>query len=394
VDSFCLHLGVPGDREQRYGFPNALNVCYGDQSRWADYQTVTLAHQRQLCLTADHVSCSIYLRAVAALEGARGRGRVQTYREFFGLQEEPFSIVPQPRFLCESQGQRQARTSLRWLIENRQGLGLLLGSVGTGKTLLCQAMSEELSLGSRHVTAMLLTPSHRSEYALMTDVLQSWQVVPKNRRSLRDLEEAAHLFLLETVFGRRQTAVLIVDEAQTLARRQLLQVCKLLNWQDEGEQLLQVILAGQPRLRTKLNHVPALSDRVVIQFTLTAMTLADVQRMILGRLRRAGRREELFTPGAVQFIYQRTGGLPRKVIIVCLASMWTAYEEGKRTISVDDVRTAIERHKDSKLFGSSMGSSVQVAVGWPIKPLSRNKRLADLLQYLKRFLGYSASSGG
>jgi general secretion pathway protein A len=194
------------------------------------------------------------------------------------------------------------------------------------------------------------------------------------------------------VFRRQQKAVLIADEAQTLTRRQLLQICKLLNWQDEGEQLLQVILAGQPSLRTNLNRVPALGDRVVLQFTLTAMTPADVQRMISGRLRRAGCHEELFTPGAVQFIFQRTGGLPRKVIVLCLASMWAAYEVGSRTITVDDVRTAVDRYSDSNLLGTSVGPVVQAPVGWPIQPLAPSSRLAGLLHRLRQFMGYSSIS--
>jgi type II secretory pathway predicted ATPase ExeA len=224
----------------------------------------------------------------------------------------------------------------------------------------------------------------------MADLLECWQVSPERQRSLRDLEKAAHGFLLETVFRRRQKAVLIVDEAQTLTRRQLLQVCKLLNWQDEGEQLLQVVLVGQPNLRSKLNRVPALSDRVVIQFTLTAMTPADVQRMISGRLRRAGSRQGLFTPGAVQLIYERAGGLPRRVIVLCLASMWAAYEEGSRSITVDEVRTAFDRYSDSDLLGISLrGSAIQAAVGWPIRPLPSSSRLAGLLHRLMQFIGYS-----
>jgi hypothetical protein len=111
--------------------------------------------------------------------------------------------------------------------------------------------------------------------------------------------------------------------------------------------------------------------------------------MISGRLRRAGRQEELFTPGAVQLIHQRTGGLPRKVIVLCLASMWAAYEEGSRIITVDEVRTAVERYSNSNVLGMSVGQGAQTAVGWPIQPLASSSRLTGLLHRLKQFMGYS-----
>jgi type II secretory pathway predicted ATPase ExeA len=361
----CPHLGVPGDREVRYGYPNILNVCYTAQAVWSEFEPVELAHQRQFCLTQDHLLCPIYLRQAAAVERRGHRGRAPTFLEFFGLHEEPFSIVPQPRYLCESQSQQEAHQGLRWLIDRRQGLGLLFGPVGTGKTLLCQTLFQELSSDPQYAAALLLTPSQRSEYALMADVLDCWKAKTQRRRSLRDLETAAHHFLLRTVLGRRKTAVLIVDEAQTLSVRLLHQVCKLLNWQDEGQQLLQVILAGQPSLQGKLRRVPALRDRAVIECTLTAMTPADVRMMITERLRRAGRQADLFTPGAVQLIQQQAGGMPRRVTILCLLSMWRAYQDGKRTISADVALAAIERAGHGGLFGLPDGEAAQLAARPP-----------------------------
>jgi type II secretory pathway predicted ATPase ExeA len=367
----CPHLGAPGDKETRYLWPNILNVCYADQAGWAKFRPVELTHQGQFCLTRDHVLCPVYLRLVAAVRREGRPGRVQTHLEFFGLREEPFSIVPQPLLLCESQSQRQAHTGLRWLIDHRQGLGLLLGSVGTGKTLLCHALFEELNLNPQYVTALLLTPSQHSEYALMADLLACWKVKPQRRRSLRNLETAAHHFLAQIVLSRRKTAVLIVDEAQTLSTKQLQQVCKLLNWQDEGQQLLQVILAGQPSLQARLGRVPALRDRAVVEFALTPMTLGDMQQMISERLRRAGRRGDLFAPSALQLIYQHTGGMPRRVTILCLQCLWLAYQEGVRHISGEVVQAVVERASGGDLFATPGEAAVQMAAsrsaltGWP-----------------------------
>jgi MSHA biogenesis protein MshM len=359
VEKICPHLGVPADREVCYRYPNVLNVCYAHRSGWSSFQPVELPHQRQFCCSPDYRLCPISLRQAAAVRQKGRSGPQQSFLEFFGLREEPFSIVPQPRFLCESWSQRQAHAGLRWLIDHHQGLGLLFGRVGTGKTLLCHALLEELEAELQYITALLLTPSHSTEYALMADLLAAWKVKPKRRRSLRDLETTAHSFLAHSVLEEHQTVVLIVDEAQTLSRRSLRQLCKLLNWQDRGQQLLQLVLAGQPGLDARLRRVPALRDRAVVEFTLTAMSPEDVQHMIAERLHRAGRRGDLFAPSATQLIAHHTGGMPRRVTILCQLCLWLAYQEGHRQITRDAVQTVIDRAGGGDLFAVPVGEAAQ-----------------------------------
>jgi general secretion pathway protein A len=379
----CPHLGLPGDKEVHFGYPNAMNVCYADQNVWSKFQPVEQSQQQQFCLTPDYALCPIFLRQAAGSKPAGKKKQSRPYLDFYGLHEEPFSIVPQPRFLCESQSQQQALTGLRWLVDRRQGLGLLLGHVGTGKTLLCQTLAEELNADPLKIAALMLTPSQRTEYALMADLLALWKIAPRRLRSLRDLEAAAHDFLVQNVLGQHKTLVLILDEAQTLTRRQYLQICKLLNWQDGGEQLLQVILAGQPGLRSKMRCAPALCDRVVVEFALTAMALPDVQRMISERLRRAGRRGDLFAPSATNLIYQHTGGMPRLVTILCLRCMWLAYQEDERYITADLVRAVVEQAKASELFALPRAKTALTAAerSWPTSP----EPLSGLPRLLERF---------
>jgi type II secretory pathway predicted ATPase ExeA len=363
VDEICPHLGVPTDKDIRYGYPNALNVCYADLPGWSAFRPVDLPHQRQFCTTPNYFACPNYAHQTA--EGRRnGRNRpAKTYLEFFGLDEEPFSIVPQPRFLVQSAGQQQAHDSLRWLLEQRQGLGILLGPVGSGKTLLCHKLSEELRSEPQTVVAALLTPSLHSEYALMADILTAWKIIPRRRRSLRDLEIVAHHFLVQSALERQQTLVLIIDEAQTLSRRCMQQVCKLLNWQDGGEQLLQVILVGQPSLQRKLARVPALRDRAVIEMMLSEMTPLDTQKMITTRLKRAGRRGDLFAPSAIQAIYQYAAGMPRRITILCQLCLWLAYREGVRYISAEVAQSVIEQVRGKDIFAKPEGTTLQLAAG-------------------------------
>ena len=368
----CPYLGTPGDRQTHYGYPNALNTCYAGRAGWADFEPVELDYQRQLCLTQDHGLCPTYLSATATTWLDGRPVRAQSHVQFFGLREEPFSIVPQSRFRCESGSQKQAHTGLRWLIDQQHGLGLLFGDVGTGKTLLCHTLFEELKSDHRYVSAMLLTPSYHSEYALMMDLMAQWQLKPARLRSRHSLEAVAHEYLMQVVIGRKRTAVLIVDEAQTLPSRLLQQVCRLLNWQDNGQQLLQVILAGQPGLRRGLGRVPALSDRAVIEFTLTPMTLSETQEMIAERLQQAGRSKQLFEPGAVDVIYQHTGGMPRRVTIMCLKCLWQAYFGGERVITDEVVEAVIKASGDGDLFAVPDQRAARMADGqvakarWPL----------------------------
>lgn len=360
----CQHLGIPGDEEVCYSYPNVLNVCYADRAAVSRFLPVDLAHQRQYCLTPNHVLCPTYLRWAASVDpGGRRPGR-STFLEFFGLREEPFSIVPESRFLCESEGQQRAHAGLRWLVDRRQGLGTLLGPVGTGKTLLCRALAEELSSSPQHVVALQLTPEYRSEYAFTAALLDAWHVTPRRRRSLHDLEEAVHAFLAKTNLARHRTAVLIVDEAHSLSPRVLQHVCRLLNWQDGGVQLLQVILAGQPRLGANVARLPALRDRMVVEFRLEAMTRADVAYMIAERLRRAGHRGDLFSAEAVTTIHHQAGGVPRRVTVLCLLSMWSAYQQGKRYVSREVVRSVAAQADQGALFTMAGRDPGQLAGAW------------------------------
>jgi general secretion pathway protein A len=363
VPDSCQYLGVPGDEAVHYSYPHALNVCYAQQAAVSSFLPVELVHQAQFCLTQDHVLCPVHLRQAASVHRESRPGKPQTFLEFFGLSEEPFFIVPQPYFLSESSRQQEALAGLRWLIDQRQGLGLLFGSVGTGKTLLCRTLFERLSVDPCYVSALLLTPSHRSEFAMMADILAAWKVKVRRQRSLHDLEAAAQELLAQAVLQRGQTPVLIVDEAQTLPRRHLQELCKLLNWQDGGLQLAQVILAGQPSLQSSLARVPALRDRAVIEFSLGSMTREDVDRLIAERLKRAGGRPQLFSGSAVSLIFQQSGGMPRRVTILCLLSLWLAFQQGKRFVSREVVQAVIDRVISGGLLAESEDMA-RIARAW------------------------------
>ena len=180
----------------------------------------------------------------------------------------------------------------------------------------------------------------------------------------QDLETAAHQFLAQAALQRGQTPVLIIDEAQGLPRSHLLELCKILNWQDGGVQLAQVILAGQPGLHAALSRVPALRDRAVMEFNLGPMTRQDVERLISERVRRAGGRSDLFSSSAVSLIFQQSGGMPRRVTILCLLSLWLAFQQGRRFVSREIVQTVMDRVITAGILAESEKDMARIAQAW------------------------------
>lgn len=377
VNGVCPYLGVPGDNQVHYGDPNGLNVCYALNEGWTAFKPVEPAHQGRFCLSSQHQTCQSFVGHMTAGR-VSPEGRSVTYLEYFGLKEEPFSIVPQARFFCESDSQRAAHTRLSWLIGQQQGLGILFGSIGTGKTALCHSLYEKLSAEPRYLPILILTPTYTSEYGFLADLVAQWHLTPARQRSTQDLEAALHQFLAQAVLERGQTPVLIIDEAQSLSRTLLQQVRTLLNWQDGGRQLLQVILAGQTDLQARLARVPALVDRAVVIHCLAPMTLADMQRMIQQRLRLAGRQGDLFAPSAMRLIHEQTEGMPRQVIILCLLSLWLAYQEGTRFITAEGVQAAIDRAKPGDLLAAAGKAAARSARKNGSGPAWLPRRLRDL----------------
>ena len=150
-------------------------------------------------------------------------------------------------------------------------------------------------------------------------------------------------YLVREVIENEHTVVHLIDEAQTLRSRLLELVRKLLNYQTSDKQLLQVVLSGQMDLAKRLRRwAPALRDRVVVEYTLEPMTPADVTAMIQERLARAGREDPLFTPAATRLVYERSQGYPRRVIVICIRSMWLAYRERVRRIDAPLVQRAVD----------------------------------------------------
>jgi type II secretory pathway predicted ATPase ExeA len=338
----CSHLGLASDETLCHAYPSLENHCYAEGLGRRASRSIPIDVQGELCLTEQFTQCPTYLRATLGQAGRLPLFGIRNYFDFFGLREEPFSIVPMPRYLYYTPNQLAVLQGLQHLVEARQGLGILYGPIGTGKTVLCRTFCDRLSADSRYTVVFLATPGYRSEFAMLQGILHRLQV-PTRARSQRDLERRLLGYLVREVIENERTVVLVIDEAQTLRARLLELVRKLLNYQTSDTQLLQVVMSGQMELVKRMRRwAPALRDRAVVEYTLEPMTPDDVAAMIQDRLARAGREEALFTTAATRLVYERSRGYPRRAIVICIRSMWLAYQERVRRIDAPLVQRAVD----------------------------------------------------
>lgn len=251
------------------------------------------------------------------------------YETFFGLREAPFNVTPDPRFIYLTHHHQEAVSVLLYGIESRRGFIEITGEVGAGKTTVCRALLKELE--GRVPTAFIFNPN-LSELEILQSVVEDLGIRPRGGRR-KDYFDSLNHFLLRQL-EKDSTAVVVIDEAQNLSPRALEQIRLLSNLETTHEKLLQIILVGQPELRDLLDRpdLIQLRQRITIRYHIPALNLEETEGYIAHRLRVAGGEEELFTLGAVERIYEISGGIPRLINVLADRSMLVAFVKGIRMV--------------------------------------------------------------
>jgi len=252
------------------------------------------------------------------------------YREFFGLEDIPFTLTPDPRFIVFTPSYNEVLASLYYGLENAKGLIVLTGEVGTGKTTALRWILRRLD--SSVLAAYVFNPrlSIDEFYHHVTQMLgiKDWS----NKAEL--LQEMGRV--LEARHQRGLRTVLIIDEAHELSDYVLEEIRLLMNFESDNAKHLQIVLTGQPELREKLNqpNLRQLKQRVALRCKMHALpTVDEVERYITERLLIAGSDQpNIFTPGAVDFIFQCSEGIPRQINNLCDNSLIAAYAAGEQVI--------------------------------------------------------------
>jgi type II secretory pathway predicted ATPase ExeA len=261
------------------------------------------------------------------------------YTEFFGFTERPFTLLPDPDFLFWSRAHRRAFSVLEYGVMTCAPITVVTGEVGAGKTTLLQKL---LRLLDEDVTVGLISNAQGNRGELLQWVLNALGIKADYSGSYVAMFQQLQDFVIgEYAEGRR--VVLIIDEAQNLSIEGLEELRMLTNINSNKDELLQLILVGQPELRHLIMQpkLRQFAQRVTATYHIPAMDLATVQGYIQHRLQHAGGTGTEFSPDAVDVIYEQTGGVPRLVNKLCDFCLVYAATEEKKTIGREIVNEVI-----------------------------------------------------
>jgi len=260
------------------------------------------------------------------------------YEEFYGFNEPPFALLPDPSFMYLSKDHGMALTLLRYSILNKQGFTVITGEIGSGKTTLINRIIDELDVS---ITVGLINFTHTAFGDLSEWVLMAFGLEYRNKSKVEIYDEFVKFLIEQYRCGKR--VVLIIDEAQNMDPRTLEEVRMLTNVNAQNEYLLHLVLLGQPELRGTLERpeLRQLAQRVSVYYHLGALTLADAEKYVAHRLQVAGGSAELFGVDAIEAIWRNARGIPRVINTLCDLALVYGYSASEKMIGLTLVKEVL-----------------------------------------------------
>ena len=262
------------------------------------------------------------------------------YLSFFGLNDKPFAITPDPRYLFLSERHSEALAHLVYGINEAGGFIQLTGEVGTGKTTTIRSLLAQIPKNAE--VALILNPRVSATEFLLTICEELGIGVPDaSVGSVKDLVDILNAYLLRA-HAKGQRVVVVVDEAHQLEPEVLEQVRLLTNLETATQKLLQIILIGQPELRELLdrNDLRQLAQRITGRYHLNPLSKDETAAYVRHRLRVAGSTSDIFAPMALLELHRLAGGVPRLINIIADRALLGAYTQDRHRITGKVVRDA------------------------------------------------------
>jgi type II secretory pathway predicted ATPase ExeA len=295
------------------------------------------------------------------------------YESFFGLSGKPFSLLPDGDFLFPSKRHRRVLNLLDYSTETAAGFMVVSGAIGAGKTTVLRHYLKRLG---PHITVGMITNSSQSLGRLLGWVGTAFDLDTTGKDDSR-LYNAFVDFLIAQ-YGQGKRTILIIDEAQNLTAEMLEDLRLLSNVNNERDQLLQIILAGQPELLTVLKRpeLAQLVQRIAVHCHLTPLDPAETAAYIRYRLGIVGGDAALFDDAALAAVHYFTGGVPRLINLLCDQALMYAFAEDQTHVTAETVAEVVADRNSGGLSAFQAlpeGKALQAA----LVPVLADMRIED-----------------
>jgi len=261
------------------------------------------------------------------------------YQQHFGLTEKPFNLTPDTQFFCQLPPHQEALNVLLLALNNDEGFIKITGDVGTGKTLLCRKLLNEL--GDHYQTAYLPNP-HLTPSGLRKAIADEFSIAYAQNINQQQILQLLNQSLIQ-ISSHGQQAVLIIDEAQAMSLETLEALRLLTNLETEKQKLLQIVLFAQPELDELLKHksIRQLKQRITFSYQLRPLNYTELISYINHRLTIANCTQvNIFSRSALKALHYYSRGIPRLINILAHKAMLVAYGRGQHNITKSYIRMA------------------------------------------------------
>ena len=270
------------------------------------------------------------------------------YEEYFGFKEKPFSLLPDPSFLYMTKSHSMALTMLEYSLTNDSaGICVISGEIGSGKTTLIRKLLNNMDA---KFTTGLLTNTHSEFGDLLQWVLMAFGLDYHNKGTVELYETFVNFTIQKFAQGKR--TVLIIDEAQNLSFKALEVLRMLTNINSDKNQVLQLIMVGQPELRDtfRAKQLEQLNQRVTVNYHMNKLNQQDGYLYIRHRLKIAGGEPDLFSGSACKAVWYYSRGIPRVMNTLCDTALVYAFADQKSGVDIKLVNEIVNERKGSLFY--------------------------------------------